>query len=219
MLKSYIYILTVMLLMVVCINSIYTARKHAPAKIKALAVSVLIIEALRLIACAVLFSCDNIIFLYILKYFSHLNSAVVPIAALISFYIFYRSEKIRFDYVIIPCVLIVICYLAAVFNLDYYIKRTELYGYCIYFENWFYVQFIQIILLSFILAGGILALGRKVANNKGLMLVVMAAAAAAAEVVMQAFNVELLANCILGDAVWLLVLQYALNTMKYSKSR
>lgn len=219
MLKSYIYLLIQMLLILICINSTGTARRYAPAKVKILSMAVLILETLRVVSNGVLFVSDNILFLYILKYFNFLNIVVIPLAAVITLYIFYRSDSLKFDYVIIAGVFIFGGYLFAVFNMDYYIKRTQLYGYCIYMEELAYMQLVELILLSFVLISAMLSLGRKVANNNGLILIITAAVIAIAEIVLKAFNIELLNNQILGDAAWMIVLQYAINTMKTSKSR
>lgn len=219
MLRSYLYILIQMLLVLICMNCIYTAHRHWPAKLRVSVIVALIFELLRLASNIILFASDNIVFLYILKYFEFLNLTSIPIMAIISLYIFYRSDSVKFYYVIIVSVVLFSVCIYLIVGMDYYIERTQQYGYCIYLVNNTYIKLFQMLLLSFFLICGILALGRKVANNKGLMLIIAASSISMGEIVLTTFNFQILCNQIIGDIVWIIVMQYALNTMEQSKSR
>ncbi|NLZ47879.1 MAG: hypothetical protein GX895_03675, partial [Clostridiales bacterium] len=169
---SYIYIFIEMLLILIAVMAARTANKYAPDKIKLLSIIIITLWGLRFVANIILFQSKNIIFLYILKFFSLVNLATIPITALLCLYIFYRNSEIKIDYLILISVLVLLFYTITVFKLDYNIKRTESFGYIISFQNWLLVDFVFIVLVSIIMICALMIIGEKLVNSIGVSLLI-----------------------------------------------
>lgn len=219
MLQTYLYIFLEMLLILVIIRSFYIAGRNAPNKIKVLAIAALSFSLLRITSNILLFASENIMFLYVLRFANMLSIVLIPIIGLLSVYIFYRSESIKFDYVIVIGSLIILGYILSIFKLDYYIKRTEQFGYVISLKQWVYYELILIIMVSALLIICLAAVGRKVANNKGLMLIIIASTVTISEIAIKILGVQQLPNLTISDGIWIVTIHYALSTMKLSKGR
>ncbi|WP_163192028.1 hypothetical protein [Clostridium thermarum] len=219
MLKSYIYFFIELLLIVLGVHALYKARKHCPSKIKGVAASVLIINLLRFITNIILFLSENILLLYIFKFFALANIATILITALLCLYIFLRNDEIKFDYVIMLSALLFIIYSVAAFNMEYYIQRTQHFGYIIAFKQWEYIELVFIAILSVFFVAAAIVLGRKTSNNRGLLFIIGSSAVTIGEIVIKICGMQVMTNLFFGDLIWMLVLQYALNTIKINKGR
>lgn len=219
MLSSYIYVFIEMLMIIIGLKAIDTAKRHSPRKIRGVAVFVLTLEIIRFAANILLFISKNILFLYTLKFFALINLVVIPITAILCFYIFLRSDELNFDYIIFACAILFIIYAFTAFNMDYFIQRTNSFGYFITFQQWVYIELALIAILSSVLVASIITIGRKVSNNIGLMLIIVATVIVVAEIVAKLFEIQVMPNLLFSDFVWILVLQYALSTFKLNKGR
>jgi hypothetical protein len=219
MLRSYIYVFIEMLLIVIGLQALYTARKHCPSKIRGVAVAILIMSFLRFITNIILFVSENILFLYILKFFALINIATILITALLCLYIFLRNDEIKIDYVILVSVILLIIYSVAAFNMGFYIQKTQYFGYAIAFHQWVYIELAFIGILSVFLVSATIVLGRKTSNNIGLLFIIGASAITIGEIVIKVIGIQVMPNLLFGDFIWMLVLQYALSTIKINKGR
>lgn len=215
---SYVYIFIEMMLILITLKAADTGIKYAPGKIKVLSMSIIILWFLRFAANIFLFLSKNIIYLYILKFFSLVNLATIPITALLCLYIFYRNNEIKFDYLILISVTVLLLYVFVIFKMNYNIKRTESFGYIISFQNWILIDFSVIIIASVIMLCALIILGGKLVNSGGISLIIAASAVTIIELVLKLLGIQVLPNLVVSDVVWVLTLVYAISAVKKSKT-
>lgn len=214
---SYTYIFIEMLLILIVIMGAKTAKKFAPDKIKVLSILILTLWLLRFAANIFLFLSKNIIFLYILKFFSLINLATIPITALLCLYIFFRNNEIKFDYLMLISAAVLALYAITSSKLDYTIKRTESFGYIISFQNWVLIDFSFMVIVSIIIICAILILGDKLVNSGGVSLIISASSVTIIEIVLKVLGIQALPNLVISDIAWVLTLVYAISSFKKNK--
>jgi len=215
---SYTYFFIEMLLILIVIMVAKRARKYAPDKIKVLSIFIVVLWLFRFTANIFLFVSKNIIFLYILKFFALINVATIPVTAILCLYIFYRNNEIKFDYLMLISVGIILLYGFFVFKLDYNIKRTESFGYIISFQNWLLIDFLLIIIASIILLCALLILGERLVNSEGASFLIAASSVTIIEIVLKVLGIQVMPNLVISDLAWVLVLVYAISAFKKNKS-
>ncbi|HCW05724.1 MAG TPA: hypothetical protein DGK91_15130, partial [Clostridium sp.] len=201
---SYTYIFIEMLLILMVIIGAKTAKNYAPDKIKVLSIFIIILWLLRFTANIFLFLSRNIIFLYILKFFSLINIATIPITALLSLYIFYRNNEIKADYLMVISAIVLMAYTLIIFKMDYNLKRTESFGYIISFENWLFIDFSVIVIVSIIMVCGLIIVGEKLVNSGGVALIITASSVTIIEIVLKLLGIQVMPSLVISDIVWVL---------------
>lgn len=214
---SYTYIFIEMLLILIVIMGAKKAKKFAPDKIKVLSILILTLWLLRFAVNIFLFLSKNIIFLYILKFFSLINLATIPITALLCLYIFFRNNEIKFDYLMLISAAVLALYAITSSKLDYTIKRTESFGYIISFQNWVLIDFSFMVIVSIIIICAILILGDKLVNSGGVSLIISASSVTIIEIVLKVLGIQALPNLVISDIAWVLTLVYAISSFKKNK--
>lgn len=219
MLNSYIYIFVEMLMIILGMYCLNTIKKYGPGKIKLVVTVILVLEVFRLISNLIMFVSDSILFLYILKFFALVNIATIPITGIICVYIFIRSENINFDNIFMAGAILLVAYSITVFNVEYSVQRTIDFGYLITLRQWVYVELAFVAVISVILIWAMLVVGKKVSNNTGLIFVIIASMLTIGEITMKIFGLQVMPNLFFADFIWIMVLMYAISTIRTNKGR
>lgn len=214
--KVYIY-LSLLFLMIVFIYSGLRENSSSPLKIRILSIGVFITLFIRVIVLDLLFVVNNIQYLYLTEPFCLINLVSIPIAALISIYIFIRNDNINFSYIFIILSLVIILYFYIVLKSSSKLMLNLNYGYVINFDNPLYVYLPYIIFNVIFILIALKYYGSNV-DNFGLGLVVVSSFLFIMEIISNIACIKFFPHLIVGDVSWILTLNYGLSRIKKSKN-
>jgi hypothetical protein len=210
----YIYLFSLLVMLLLAGNGALTAINHAPIKIKAVSMCVFAAAFIRIISLLVLFLARNIMFLYLLKPIIYINILYVPVIGIICIYIFMRNDKIKFSYTFIIYGLLAAFYILFIYKESFLIKATQGYGYGFYFSGSMAGVFGIITVNTIVLILCIIQLGKPAANNFGLSLLIIGSLLCNADTFLTLFGVEYMTQNILGEILFLVIFNYGLSRFK-----
>lgn len=210
----YIYLSLLLLIFILVFTAISYCLNHAPIKIRVLLLGIFTFLSLRYAALIMLLIIKNIKYLYLLKPLIFLNFMGMPMLAVISTYILARSDKFKFNYCLVICVILTVLYIIAVVRFPVNIMSLGSLGYSMCFINKDIIFGYYLIINTVFLFQAIVLLGHKNANKLGLWLVISAAFVAIIEILARYMNIDFIPSCLFGDILWLATSIYALNKLK-----
>jgi hypothetical protein len=214
MLNLYLYLMIELLISVFIYLGINFSIRYAPSKIRLLSIFVFILLAAREVSLLILFFCENIAYLYLLKPFVFLYIFAIPLAVVICLYIFMRNDRINFSYSFIVGIVILVFYIILMIKIPYGVQIGQQFGYYISLLNPLPGEYFYIAVNTAALIICILQIGKPGVNNVGLYMIVLAALITIVETFLSLIGIEFLAHNVVGDACWVFVLNYALMRLK-----
>lgn len=215
MISLYIFLMMAITLMIY--HGFRSNVKSAPYKIKVLSIVALSTMLLRCLSLFILFLTKNMLYLYLLKPFVFLDIIYIPLMVLISIYIFSRNDRVNFSYAFVLTVVFILIYLVIIYKSLFNISYLEGYGYSIDLVMNNYLIWGFILLNSSVLVYSIITLGSNKVNTKGVLMLLFSSLLFMVEIMLPLLGIELLPENLLGEAMYILTLSYALSTFKQSK--
>lgn len=213
MINLYIYIFLLIMVFLLLSTAIYLIRL-APKKIKTITMLIIFAMFLRYFSLLVFFLSSNIKYLYLLKVLFFSNLVSVPLLALTVLYIFVRKDNIKFSYIFIVAAIILVLYAVTMYKCPGFLQSTKSYGYTMIFIEHMYIYWIYIVLNTIILFIATSLINKKNVIKVGIYLMIVSSLATIIELIMWTMGIVLLQEIVLGDAIWILTLVYALNKVK-----
>jgi hypothetical protein len=123
-------------------------------------------------------------------------------------------DNINFSYIFIIASIILVVYVVAMYKCPGFLQSTENHGYTMLFLEHMYIYWIYIVVNTIILFIALGLISKKNVIKIGLYFVVAASLVTILELIMWTMGIVLLQEIILGDALWISTLVYALNKVK-----
>jgi hypothetical protein len=210
----YIYLFSLLAMLLLIGNTVLVTSNYAPIKIKTVSLIALTAAFLRSLCLLYLFFTKKIVLLYLLKPIAFINILYVPVIGIICIYIFMRNDKIKFSYTFIIYALLVVLYILFVYTEPFQIKASQGFGYGFYFSGNMIGAFGFIAVITIILILSILQLGKPAANNFGLSLIIICSLVSIGDTFLNLLGFEYMIQNIMGEIIYLIVFNYGLSRLK-----
>lgn len=217
MIKIYLYLFLLLLMIFLGGRALLLNGKGAPYKIKLFNYIIIITLILRYVSLGVLFSIQNLNYIYHVRPALHTDLVTVPLMLLVCFYIFFRNEKLSFNYNFILLALLSAFYIYIILSFKITFKLNKYYLYVSSFNNEAYIYLAYAVIITIIMIVTIFNLGNPNSNSKGLFMVLITSIILIAETFMYLLGISLLDQRIFGEIFALLTLNYGLGTFKKVK--
>lgn len=211
---SYAYILLLLFLFILCYAMAEKAICYAPGKIKVITIILSIFMILKCGSLIIMSLKDNMQYIYCLKYFTFMDIIYIPVLAFLCIYIFYRNEKVKLNFVFIPMIMAGIIYYFAVIRATGVITLSDVAGYIIEINSFWYVNIFYLIFNTFII---VLAVRMYQCNHSikpGSLFLIFSSAVSLILCIIVRINFDIKAMCIISDMIWCICYIYALQKLK-----
>ena len=212
-----LYLFLMMLITLMIYHGFHANLKSTPHKIKVLSIVALITILLRCLSLFTLFFTKDMLYLYLLKPFVFLDIIYIPLIILICVYIFSRNVRVNFSYAFVLAFVFMIIFLVVTYKGTFNIKYLEGYGYFIDLAFKDYLNWGFILVNSAVLIYCTITLGSKQVITKGVLMLLFSSLLFMLEIMLHLLGIELLPLNLIGEAMYILTLNYGLSTFKQSK--
>lgn len=210
----YIYLSLILLIFILIYSGIDCSLKFTPIKIKVLGTILLSLLGFRYIALLILLLTKNMRYLYLLKPLIFLNLLCIPILAFLSLYILARNDKIKFNYVFVILSILLAAYGFIIVVLPSSIYSLGSMGYYMTIESGTIVYGVYLLINTILFLYSITLLGRKNINKPGIVIFLISALITIIELITRSSNINILPSLIIGDVLWIIVINFALYRFK-----
>jgi len=197
--------------------SLYLLRRNnilSPKKIR-LFINILIIPfILRVGVLIVLTFIERQDIVYYLKYINYLYIFSIPLAIIVSLYIFLRDEKLKFNYFYIFIFIFLGLYIAIIKLFNFNVEVSPMYGYLISLKENTVINLIYLILLATSFIASILSVDKKFNNKFGIRFLLTVLVLYIVEYLLFLGGVKLYPYPIIGEGLTIITLFLAINTFK-----
>lgn len=210
-LYSYTVLLLIVMLLIIYILLI---MNKLPFKIRVSVIAVFLTFFMRYISLFVMLMAVNIRYLYVVKPLYFLNLIYMPIAALVLFYIFLRSDRLNFSYIFLICGILCVLYYALMVMSVCYIHPSLYFGYVMDLGNGYIINWVYVLVNTFILFVSALSLSRKEAIRFGLVFMIIASLISIIESISVLTCLNLYPSFIISDLIWIMCFVYGIRKIK-----
>lgn len=210
----YFYIVLLLLNVIIILCALDRCVK-CPAKIGILSSIVLVLLLARYISLFIMYISKNINYMYMLKPFYFLYVICIPICSLIITYIVIRNDKLKFMHVIIISSVIIVIYELLITKIPVYISINEDcgLGYVMVLKEYsFFIDIFSLIVNIIFLLVAISLFNKK--NTYALFLMMLAALTSIICIVISYTGIYTMPQCVLGELLWIITLNYCLGKVK-----
>jgi hypothetical protein len=208
-----IYFLMLLVMFLLLYQGIISSLFYAPKRIKVISAMVLILMTCRYIALIILFVIKNQSYLYFLKPVVFTNILCLPIAGILSVFIFARNDKIKLKKIFTLCVVLCLAYCILIYKSSIKINISNITGYTMELQLENYYNVAILIINSFFLIKGIEIFYKKLSNKLGALLIVMSSTITLLAVITTTLNANF-TLLLLADLAWIVTLDYGLIKFK-----
>jgi len=208
------YIFLLLLMLIIITNGIIFCFKYAPLKIRILSLFVLIASACRYITLIIFYMHKSINYLYPLRFLYFLNILYIPIMAFIILYILFRSDKIKFELIIIISVILILLFSIIFINAKINLFVSDNAFYAMTITSPIFVYAFYLIINILVMVTSIFMLNKSNINKMGVIFILLAATVVVCEIILSFFGIAFLPERIIGDVLWAIALNYALYKLK-----
>lgn len=208
------YIFLLLLMLIIITNGIRFCFKYAPLKIRILSLFALIALACRYITLLIFYMHKSINYLYSLRVLYFLNILCIPIMAFIILYILFRSDKIKFELIIIISFVLVLLFSIIFINAKINLFVSDNSFYTMTINSAIFVNAFYLIINILFMVTSIFILNKSNINKVGVILILLASTVAICEMILSFIGIALLPEKIVGDILWAITLNYALYKLK-----
>lgn len=208
-----IYFCLLLLILCLTVYEIVSCRNNAPSKIKFLGIAALGVIFCRYVSLVVFFIIGNIRYIYLLKAFYFTSLLFIPVCGAICLYIVMRSDKVKFNWIMLFSLLCLSGYILIILKFPCHIDISS-DVYIMRFHNSMLVSWIYLIVNTLLLLAAI-SITNKSGNLKhGVLFLIMSSSAAITEVIICMLGINLMPEPILGEFIWLLTFSYCISKLK-----
>lgn len=209
----YIFLLLIIFLLYLLIKK---NIQYSPKKIKIYMFIVSLLFIARYIALFLLCILKSGSFVYLLKPLLFLNNLAIPLMVLALSYVYLRWDKISFNYNYVIAAAIFIVYVIEMYVIKGRVVLSPIYGYIILVKNEVILYLISLIILGILLCFLIYFFDKPNNNRWGMIYIISALIIVILENIIYIGGVRLFPYPIVGDGIFILIMNFAVNSFKRS---
>lgn len=207
---SYLCFLLFLLIFVIYIGK--NNLTLSPKKIKIYINILLLPLILKYCALLISFFTEKQQFIYYLKYFHYVNYFSIPLAIIVSLYIYLRNEKIKFSHMYIFVAIFAALYLFIISNYFFNIKVDSSFGYIILITDSIVPNLIYLILIASAFIYTLINYDKPYSNKTGIRFLLMALIIYLVEYILNLGGIILYPYPIISEGLILFILFRAIYT-------
>ncbi len=209
----YIYLVLIFLALILIYMGVEDCNKFAPLKIKFLCNIVYLGLLIRFIILFMFTIWNNIIYVYYVSPAYFLNYLVIPIAALISYYVLIRSNKAKFVLIISLSAFICIQYIISNIIFDAKLYTNSSFGY------WFSLMHINILNAVYVVTFFLVLIAtlmnyKKIKDSYGKKMLLFSSIFSIVEGFIFIMKINFFPVLVINDICWMLTLNYCIKKLK-----
>lgn len=209
----YIYLAMLLLIPLLISITIGYCNKYAPSKIRLLGIASLGLLFLRYAALLVMFLSNNVKYLYYLKPVIFLQYLSIPIIGLTCLYIVIRTDKLKFNTMMIVSAALSAGYIYFISNFKAVIK-IEYSMYSMSFVNYDLSAWVFIMLNTVLLVSMILLVTGKNTIKVGSYFIFFCCGAAIMESILSLMGVRIFPQYLVNEGAWVITMNYCIRRLK-----
>ena len=210
----FLYLILLLLIIFILGNILFSIYKNAPAKLKFITSILLVMLILRYVSLILMFVLQNVQNIYTLRLAVSLNLISIPCVLLLSYYIFLRRDGLKINFMFSILVSLSLLYFAVMKFVPISFKIHKVYGYLMNYSLNGWIEITYILILSLILMFCIVSYGSKGSISSGIIAVMVSVMVLIGEYTLILLGFIVDHNTLIGEFMSLLVLNYALGTLK-----
>lgn len=216
---NFAYYLFLLLIIFLSISIIRKNIEVSPKKIKIYLTVVITLFLLRHIALFLLCILKNSTIIYYLKPIIFLDHLSIPLIVLAITYVYLRAEKLSFggSYIIAAIVCAIYSFIIHISKVSVQVSYS--YGFILEIDKSIILFLFSLILLGMLLVLNVILLDKPFVNRKGIWFIIIAISIVMLENVIILGGIKLFPYSVIGDMLFLVILNLVLNGFKVSLKR
>ncbi|WP_315067836.1 hypothetical protein [uncultured Clostridium sp.] len=213
---NFAYYLFLLLIIFLSISIIKKNLDVSPKKIKIYLTLVITLFLLRHIALFLLCILKNSTIIYYLKPIIFLDHLSIPLIVLAITYVYLRSEKLSFggSYIIAAIVCAIYSFIIHISKVSVQVSYS--YGFILEIDKSIILFLFSLILLGMLLVLNVILLDIPFVNRKGIWFIIIAISIVMLENIIILGGIKLFPYSVIGDMLFLVILNIVLNGFKVS---
>ncbi len=213
---NFAYYLFLLLIIFLSISIIKKNLDVSPKKIKIYLTLVITLFLLRHIALFLLCILKNSTIIYYLKPIIFLDHLSIPLIVLAITYVYLRSEKLSFggSYIIAAIVCAIYSFIIHISKVSVQVSYS--YGFILEIDKSIILFLFSLILLGMLLVLNVILLDKPFVNRKGIWFIIIAISIVMLENIIILGGIKLFPYSVIGDMLFLVILNIVLNGFKVS---
>jgi hypothetical protein len=193
--------------------------KVSPKKIKIYLTFVITLFLLRHIALFILCILRNSTIIYYAKMLIFLDHLSIPLIVLAVTYVYLRSEKLNFSWSYVVAIIAGGAYASIIQTSKITVEVSYLYGLILQLDNQVSLSLFSLILLGGLLILNVISLDKPFANKKGIWFIIIAIVIVMLEEILILGGIKLFPYPVIGDMLFVIILDFVLNGFKISSRK
>jgi hypothetical protein len=216
---NFAYYLFLLLIIFLSISIIKKNLEVSPKKIKIYLTLIITLFLLRHIALFLLCILKSSTIIYYLKPIVFLNHLLIPLIVLAITYVYLRSEKLNFGGAYIIAAIVCVIYAAIIEVSKVTVQVSYLYGFILQIDKETMLFLFSLILLGILLALNVILLDRPFVNKRGIWLIITAILIVMIEDIIILGGIKLFPYSVIGDMLFLMIINLVLKGFKVSSKK
>ena len=209
-----------MFLLLIIFLSFFTLKRNlevSPKKIKIYLTFVITLFLLRHIGLFMLCILQSSNIIYYLKPIIYLNHIAMPLIVLAITYVYLRSEVLKFtgSYVVLSIVVLIYIYIMRISKLT--IEVSQNYGFIADISNENSMYLFSLILMGILLILNVILLDKPYANKTGIWFIIVSIVVVMMEEVIILGGIKVFPYSVIGELIFLIIINFVFNGFKRSK--
>lgn len=209
-------------LLLIIFLSIFIMKKNlevSPRKIKIYLTIVITLFLLRHIALFLLCVLENSTTIYYLKSIIFLNHLSIPLMIFAITYVYLRSENLKFGGSYIIAIITFGIYVFIMETSKVTVQVSYLYGFILGIDQETILFLFSLILLGALLILNVLSLDKPFANKKGIWFIIIAILIVMIEDIIILGGIKIFPYSVIGDMIFLVIMNFVLSSFKVSSKK
>lgn len=211
---SFFYLLTLIFIIIFILYLTIMNRKRCPKKVKSFFYIAFIFLLIRYISILIGNLIDSQGIVYLLRHLTLLNYCVIPLLALVSTYIFLRSEDTSFNYNFIFMLILIILYIGEIYLYKVSISINNTFGFIVNFKNSLTPNLIYLIIMASLAVVCLLCVDKPFCNKWGMRLLTISLMVTITEFILFLGGIKIFPYPFLGEILILLMSFKTIKTFK-----
>ena len=216
---NFAYYLFLLLIIFLSFSIMKKNLKVSPKKIKIYLSLVITLFLLRHIALLLLCILKNSTIIYYLKAIIFLNHLSIPLMVLAITYVYLRSEKLNFGGSYIIATIICTIYIAIMYISKVTVQVSYLYGFILKIDRETMLFLFSLILLGVLLVVNVILLDKPFVNKIGIWFVIIAISIVMVEDIIILGGIKIFPYSVIGDMIFLVIMNLVLKSFKVSSKK
>lgn len=218
--KTFVNFAYYIFLLLIIFLSFYTLKRNlevSPKKIKIYLTFVITLFLLRHIGLFLLCILQSSNIIYYLKPIIYLNHIAMPLIVLAITYVYLRSETLKFtgSYMILSAIVLIYFLIIKVSKIT--IEVNQSYGFIVKINNETEMFLFSLILMGIMLILNVILLDEPFANTKGIWFIIISIVVVMLEEVIILGGIKVFPYPVIGELIFLIIINVVFNGFKKSK--